>query len=75
MTCTCDDPGDGPCPEHHREMVLQDTVIELRNLLSTLLYWHGRDNGHIDESWWEEARRATDNKATHAPQTLREGEG
>lgn len=26
-----------------------------KELLATLVYWH--DRGHIDESWWEEARR------------------
>jgi len=29
---------------------------ELRKLLSKLVYWHDQDNGHIDESWWDEAR-------------------
>lgn len=27
-----------------------------RVLMSTLLYWHDCDGGHIDESWWEAVR-------------------
>lgn len=34
----------------------------LREVLATLVYWH--DQGHIDESWWEEAAAllATDDR-------------
>jgi len=28
-----------------------------RELLSTLVYWHDHGNGHIDKSWWNEARK------------------
>jgi hypothetical protein len=32
-------------------------ITELEAALSTLVYWHNHDNGHIDESWWDEAAR------------------
>lgn len=42
-------------------IALGDKIGELEELLSTLVYWH--DQGHIDESWWDEAR----NLVRHAP--------
>ena len=30
--------------------------VALRECVAVLVYWHDRDNGHIDESWWGEAR-------------------
>lgn len=30
---------------------------ETRQLIGVLVYWHDQDNGHIDESWWVEARK------------------
>lgn len=58
----------------------QDDATKMRELLSTLVYWH--DQGHIDESWWEAAREARNTR--HAagvpdvntkPDFLQEGEG
>lgn len=30
-------------------------IAARKEILATLVYWH--DEGHIDESWWDEARR------------------
>ena len=31
-------------------------LADLRELLSTIVYWHDQPDGHVDESWWEAAR-------------------
>lgn len=35
--CTCDDPGDSPCPVHHRENQLQDRAIKAENELKQVM--------------------------------------
>ncbi len=35
----------------------------LHECLAVLLYWHDQDNGHIDESWWVDARRLVEKGA------------
>jgi hypothetical protein len=40
--------------EDDANAVLITAAPELFDVLATLTYWH--DQGHIDESWWTEAR-------------------
>ncbi len=49
-----------------------DRESKLFLCLSALVYWHEQGNGHIDESWWDEAKELVEeciedakNKDTH----------
>ena len=36
---------------------VEDRLVTVVQCLDTLVHWHSDGSGHIDESWWGEARR------------------